>query len=683
MGRRTNANNSMMQEASLANLSTSSGRSKKRSKTRNIAIASTKEVQWQGIFMLLVWAVVVACLIFFADTEASRKVFTKFSHLRSFYGATSVAFAFATGLDILAYTNAVSDEKRVLSGILAYVDGVACISYLAMAALPLYFLVDSSQGNPVWLMRYAEWIITCPTILYWCGLASRADRSSVSDIATADALLLAGGCLSSILPSWPAFFVFAGACATYIYVMVHMWGMYGKAMQPDFQPPPPLPRHALHLMRMEIVISWTIFPLVEGLRRQGMIDYQVGEALNCIADYAAKVGLAMIMVNCNLEQINALRVQQMHSALTGMLKVMRKTNMSTSRMAQVQGVDDDVRAWIMNEFSGPNADGSGGGSSSNGRSKKGRDRQAHSTAMDAEAITASNLFLWEFDALDKSDEDLTAVCVRIFQEMHVIEQFDIDEKKLRKWLQKVRAQYNKNPFHNFRHAVTVLHTTYLMLTTVATDFITEVELLAMLIAALCHDLDHNGLTNAFHVNSRSELALVYNDKSVLENHHAHITFEILLEKSCNIVENLEETEFKRLREIIINCILNTDMATHHTQLAKLEEINRLGGFSGLAENADQRLFVLSVLLHTSDLYTSIKPFDTAKRWAQRLQKEYNNQVCARSKGVEVGGGAAQWTHVCACVLGVWGGVPLLSHTLSHSHCFFLLHLSFLPNLMTG
>merc|ERR1711988_60127 len=138
-------------------------------------------------------------------------------------------------------------------------------------------------------------------------------------------------------------------------------------------------------------------------------------------------------------------------------------------------------------------------------------------------------------------------------------------------------------------------------------------------------------TNAFHVNSRSELALVYNDKSVLENHHAHITFEILLEKSCNIVENLEETEFKRLREIIINCILNTDMATHHTQLAKLEEINRLGGFSGLAENADQRLFVLSVLLHTSDLYPSIKPFDTAKRWAQRLQKEYNNQVELESK----------------------------------------------------
>jgi hypothetical protein len=29
----------------------------------------------------------------------------------------------------------------------------------------------------------------------------------------------------------------------------------------------------------------------------------VGEAMNATVDYAAKVGLAMIMVNCNLEQV--------------------------------------------------------------------------------------------------------------------------------------------------------------------------------------------------------------------------------------------------------------------------------------------------------------------------------------------------------------------------------------------
>nr|7D7P_A Chain A, Phosphodiesterase [Salpingoeca rosetta] len=291
-------------------------------------------------------------------------------------------------------------------------------------------------------------------------------------------------------------------------------------------------------------------------------------------------------------------------------------------------MDDDVKSWIMNEFSG-STDGKGGDDAK--AQQRARGRKGHSAAMDAEKLAASSLFTWDFDALDKSDEDLTAVCVRVFQELHVIEQFNIDEKKLRKWLQKVRTQYNKNPFHNWRHAVMVLHTTYLLLTSVATEFITEVELLAMLIAALSHDLDHNGLTNAFHINSRSELALVYNDQSVLENHHSHLAFEILLEKGCNVVENLDEDEFKRLRAVIINCILNTDMATHHTKLSKMEEVNRLGGFINLAENNDQRLFVLAVLLHTADLHNPIKPFESNKRWSARLQKEFNNQVELEAK----------------------------------------------------
>lgn len=78
--------------------------------------------------------------------------------------------------------------------------------------------------------------------------------------------------------------------------MTHMWNLFGKAMQPDFQPAPPLPSHALNLMRWEIVLSWTCFPIVEYARRYFGMSYTTGEALNCSIDYAAKVGLAMIMV---------------------------------------------------------------------------------------------------------------------------------------------------------------------------------------------------------------------------------------------------------------------------------------------------------------------------------------------------------------------------------------------------
>jgi hypothetical protein len=39
------------------------------------------------------------------------------------------------------------------------------------------------------------------------------------------------------------------------------------------------------------------------------------------------------------------------------------------------------------------------------------------------------------------------------------------------------------------------------------------EELVLLIAAICHDLDHDGYTNSFHIYSQSPLAQQYNDKS--------------------------------------------------------------------------------------------------------------------------------------------------------------------------
>ena len=42
----------------------------------------------------------------------------------------------------------------------------------------------------------------------------------------------------------------------------------------------------------------------------------------------------------------------------------------------------------------------------------------------------------------------------------------------------------------------------------------KLQLLALLVAALGHDVDHSGQNNAFHVATSSELAIVYNDRSV-------------------------------------------------------------------------------------------------------------------------------------------------------------------------
>lgn len=49
----------------------------------------------------------------------------------------------------------------------------------------------------------------------------------------------------------------------------------------------------------------------------------------------------------------------------------------------------------------------------------------------------------------------------------------------------------------------------------------------MLISALTHDVDHPGNNNDFEIKTGSELALRYNNKSVLENYHCYVLFSKL------------------------------------------------------------------------------------------------------------------------------------------------------------
>jgi hypothetical protein len=58
-----------------------------------------------------------------------------------------------------------------------------------------------------------------------------------------------------------------------------------------------------------------------------------------------------------------------------------------------------------------------------------------------------------------------------------------------------------------------------------------------ILSAAAHDMDHPGTNNVYEIKCKSKLAMLYNDISVLENHHAASFFFLLDNKmlDCNVM----------------------------------------------------------------------------------------------------------------------------------------------------
>lgn len=94
-----------------------------------------------------------------------------------------------------------------------------------------------------------------------------------------------------------------------------------------------------------------------------------------------------------------------------------------------------------------------------------------------------------------------------------------------------------------------------------------------LISAATHDIDHPGRSSAFLCNSDSALAILYNDICVLESHHSALTFKLTLcDEKVNLFKNLDRVTYKRVRSIVVDMILATEMTRHFEHLAKFVSI---------------------------------------------------------------------------------------------------------------
>lgn len=65
---------------------------------------------------------------------------------------------------------------------------------------------------------------------------------------------------------------------------------------------------------------------------------------------------------------------------------------------------------------------------------------------------------------------------------------------------------------------------------------------------------HTFKKSIFNGSADSELALMYNDESVLENHHLAVGFKLLQEDNCDIFQNLTKKQRQSLRKMAIDMV---------------------------------------------------------------------------------------------------------------------------------
>jgi len=159
---------------------------------------------------------------------------------------------------------------------------------------------------------------------------------------------------------------------------------------------------------------------------------------------------------------------------------------------------------------------------------------------------------WDYDVFLHSKEELTMHAIDVFDERGLFTRFSIPMATFVNFLNEIIAGYNGDaPYHNHFHAFDVMHICYLLITKCRADeYLESFNILSILVAALAHDLGHDGFNNAFHAATESEMAIVYNGVSILENYSAAFLFRILRKEKCNLFARLSKDDMTKMRMMV-------------------------------------------------------------------------------------------------------------------------------------
>lgn len=278
---------------------------------------------------------------------------------------------------------------------------------------------------------------------------------------------------------------------------------------------------------------------------------------------------------------------------------------------------------------------------------------------------------WGFPAHELTNDDLV-YCVFLmikYALCRVPADFaPLSDNELLAMVMSVRDTYKLgNPFHNFRHAVDVVQACFHFLVRLgclpkfdqfveavdsdageiithdvfdnmsetltacgeeaADPHLNSKQTLALLVAALGHDVGHPGVTNPFMIKYQAPASLMVNERLVLELYHSLVFINRVLACFWPTLLMADTSDNLSVRHMITLLILATDMAEHFEYIAKLNTLQH----EQFDHEGHKVQLISSLLIKCADISNVTRPLRVLSQWAYQLARETEEVGLLESK----------------------------------------------------
>ncbi|XP_043925779.1 rod cGMP-specific 3',5'-cyclic phosphodiesterase subunit beta-like [Protopterus annectens] len=197
----------------------------------------------------------------------------------------------------------------------------------------------------------------------------------------------------------------------------------------------------------------------------------------------------------------------------------------------------------------------------------------------------------------------------------------------------VSKGYRKVTYHNWRHGFNVGQTMFtLLMTGNLKIYYTDLEALAMVTAALCHDIDHRGTNNLYQMKSQHPLAKLHGT-SILERHHLEFGKTLLKDESLNIFQNLNRRQYDHAIHMMDIAIIATDLALYFKKRTMFQKIvDQSKTYNDLEKWTEYMILeptrkeiVMAMMMTACDLSAIAKPWEVQSKVALLVAAEFWEQ----------------------------------------------------------